>query len=142
MKNKFLILSLLTALIASSCNLPEGGTPTEAPILFTATPAPPTDTPLPTNTPLPTDTQLPTLTFTPSVSFWSGNNLDSGERVGRWAKLADRWKKFGFQLVADSGSAQSRQELLGCRKRNQRIGQSRGLASGADPFSFGDECDN
>lgn len=69
MKQKTLILLLLTALVVSSCNLPKSGTPTptEPPILPTDTPAPPTDTPLPTGTPLPTDTPLPTLTFTPSV---------------------------------------------------------------------------
>jgi hypothetical protein len=67
MKNKYLILSLLIAMIVSACNLPQGGTPTEPPVLFTATSALPTDTPAPTNTPLPTDTPPPTLTFTPSV---------------------------------------------------------------------------
>lgn len=68
MKNKFTTLLLLTALAVSSCNLPQAnGTPTEPPVLFTATSALPTDTPAPTNTSLPTDTPLPTLTFTPSV---------------------------------------------------------------------------
>ncbi|MCC6299634.1 MAG: hypothetical protein IT314_10065 [Anaerolineales bacterium] len=66
MKHKFLTIFLLTALAVSSCNLPQA-TPTESPILFTATSALPTDTPQPTNTSLPTDTPLPTLTFTPSV---------------------------------------------------------------------------
>lgn len=68
MKHKLPTLFLLTMLVLSSCNLPQGGTPTETPTLaFTDTPALPSETPLPTDTPQPTDTPLPTLTFTPSV---------------------------------------------------------------------------
>ena len=68
MKHRNIIIVILMAVIASSCNLPSGASATEAPVvLFTDTPAPPTLTPLPTDTPAPTNTPLPTLTFTPSV---------------------------------------------------------------------------
>lgn len=66
MKNKVLTLMLALALALSACNLPQA-TPTEGPVLFTATSALPSATLPPTNTPPPTDTPLPTLTFTPSV---------------------------------------------------------------------------
>ena len=68
MKYRFITITLLLALVVTSCNLPSGDTPTETPIaVITDTPAPPTQPPLPTNTAPPTNTPLPTLTFTPSV---------------------------------------------------------------------------
>jgi hypothetical protein len=68
MRYKFLLLTLMMALVVSSCNMPSGDTPTDTPVLLvTDTPAPPTQTPLPSDTPPPTNTPLPTLTFTPSV---------------------------------------------------------------------------
>lgn len=82
MKQKLIVVFMLTILVVSSCNLPQGGTPTEPPILFTATSALPTDTPLPTNTPLPTDTPLPTFTFTPSVPTVTTNDQPVNCRLG------------------------------------------------------------
>jgi hypothetical protein len=81
MKHKLLTSILLMALILSSCNLPQA-TPTEAPVLFTATSALPTDTPPPTNTPPPTDTPLPTLTFTPSVPMVTTRDQPVNCRLG------------------------------------------------------------
>lgn len=67
MRYKFLLITLLMAVVISSCNLPSGETPTDTPVSITDTPAPPTQTPLPTDTPPPTNTPPPTFTFTPSV---------------------------------------------------------------------------
>lgn len=67
MRYKFLLITLLMAVVISSCNLPSGETPTDTPVPITDTPAPPTQTPLPTDTPPPTNTPPPTFTFTPSV---------------------------------------------------------------------------
>jgi len=73
---------LLTAILASSCNLPSG-LPTETPTpAATNTPAAPTDTPLPTSTPLPTNTPLPTLTFTPSVPTVTTRDQAVNCRIG------------------------------------------------------------
>jgi hypothetical protein len=67
MRYRFLLITLLMAVVVSSCNLPSGETPTDTPVPVTDTPGPPTQAPLPTDTPPPTNTPPPTLTFTPSV---------------------------------------------------------------------------
>lgn len=82
MKYKVLVLLLLTALSASSCNLPAATPEATATNPATATSALPSDTPAPTNTPLPTDTPFPTLTFTPSVPTVTTRDQPVNCRIG------------------------------------------------------------
>ncbi len=103
MNKRIIAASLVLLLSVLACNLPAGGTATQAPAI-TDTPAVAVNTPIPTLTSLPTDTPLPTLTATPTIPIaWP---LEKGVNCRFGPGL--EWATVGSLLVGQTATIQAK----------------------------------